>query len=81
MTSHDPRRDAEQLERLADILRARIEDLIHGVWRLGGHRDGANFICPNPLRNDRHAGSFAIGIGGKYQGMVSDFAGEAIPPW
>ncbi|WP_172822297.1 DUF7146 domain-containing protein [Magnetospirillum moscoviense] len=71
--------DSIDLDRLADVFRARIGDLIFGVWRLAGHRDGNNFVCPNPLRADRTAGSFRIGVGGKFQGMVTDFAGEAVP--
>lgn len=67
------------LDHLGEIMRARIEDLIHGVWHLQGHRDGNNFCCPNPLRGDRKAGSFVIALRGPYQGMVTDFAGEAIP--
>lgn len=71
--------DSIDLDRLADVFRARVAELIYSVWRLQGHRDGNNFVCRNPLRADRSAGSFRIGLAGKFQGMVTDFAGEAIP--
>ncbi len=71
--------DSIDLDRLNDVMRARIHDMIINVWKLRGYRDGNNYICPNPLRADHHSGSFMIGVAGKYQGMVTDFAGEAIP--
>lgn len=79
MTAFRQQGDGIDLDRLADLFRARIADLISSVWRLSGHRNGNNFVCPNPLRADRHAGSFVIGLAGKYQGMVTDFSGEVIP--
>jgi len=71
--------DSINLDRLADVFRARIQELIYGVWRLQGHRDGNNFVCRNPLRADRNAGSFRIAVAGRLQGLVTDFAGEVIP--
>ncbi|MBC7906907.1 MAG: toprim domain-containing protein [Rhodospirillaceae bacterium] len=71
--------DSINLDRLADVFRARIGEIVYGVWRLQGFRDGNDFVCPNPLRADRSSGSFRIGLQGKYQGMVTDFAGEAVP--
>lgn len=69
-------RDPAELDRIADMLRARIGDLVYGVWHLReGWREGHDWVCRNPLRADHDAKSFRISLSGPYQGMVKDFAG------
>ena len=72
-------RDSRELDHIADLMRARIGELVR-VWGLGGgYRDGHDWVCCNPLRGDRTAGSFRIALTGALQGLVVDFAGEAFP--
>ena len=72
-------RDPRELDRIADMMRSRIHELI-AIWQLrNGYRDGHDWICCNPLRDDRKAGSFRIVLSGPLQGMVTDFAGEVVP--
>ncbi len=40
-------------------------------WLPDGRRLGAEWVCRNPTRADRHAGSFSVNIG---TGRWSDFA-------
>ena len=69
-----------ELDRIVDMMRARILDLIRGPWGLThGYQDGHDWVCCNPLRGDRRPGSFRIVLSGPLQGMVTDFSGEAIP--
>lgn len=80
MTSR-PTTRLHTIDQIVDMMRARLEDLIAGPWALRGHRDGRDFVCPSPLRADRHAGSFRVCLSGSYRGMVKDFAsGETWTP-
>lgn len=69
-------RDPAELDRIADMMRARIGELVRGVWDLTpGWREGHDWVCKNPLRADREAKSFRVCLSGPYAGMVKDFAG------
>ncbi len=73
------RHDRGETERIVDMMRGRIRELVR-VWRLGdGYCDGHDWVCLNPLRGDRHPGSFRVALSGPFQGMVTDFCGEAYP--
>jgi hypothetical protein len=82
MNRRDGRRpnDTAELDRIADMMRARIFDLVRGPWGLShGYQDGHDWVCCNPLRADHKPGSFRISLSGPLQGLVIDFAGEAFP--
>lgn len=71
-----PRRDPGELDRIVDMLRARIVELVRGIWDLrDGHQEGNDWVCRNPLRADHSARSFRIALRGPLQGLVKDFAG------
>lgn len=75
-------RDKRELDEIAERMRACIGEFVYGPWRkrLGQmFLDGNEIVCLNPLRNDRHPGSFRIPLAGAYQGMVIDFAGQVKP--
>ena len=76
--SHGPRRpqDSSELDRIAEMMRARIGELVHGVWGLApGWREGHDWVSRNPLRSDDAAKSFRVTLTGPLQGLVKDFAG------
>ena len=76
MSGRDASRDTAELDRIADMMRARIGDLVHGPWGLrDGWREGHDWVCRNPLRADHTAKSFRVSLTGPYAGMVKDFAG------
>lgn len=78
----DEARDRRELDEVAERMRACIADFVYGSWRskLGKmFLDGHDIVCLNPLRDDRHPGSFRIPLAGPYQGMVIDFAGQVKP--
>lgn len=69
----EPGRSLYSVDQIADMLRARMPDLVE-AWGLKGYRDGNDFVCPNPLRADRTAGSFRICVRGSHCGLIKDFA-------
>lgn len=70
------RRDPAELNRIGEMMRARVGDLVQGVWGLRkGFREGNDWVTLNPLRADRTANSFRVSLAGPYRGMVKDFAG------
>jgi len=74
--SRDSVQDRATLERIADLMRSRVFDLVRGPWDLrDGWREGHDWVCRNPLRGDKTAKSFRVSLSGPYQGMVKDFAG------
>lgn len=81
-TPEEELRDKRELDEVAERMRACIGDFVYGPWRnkLGKmFLDGHDIVCLNPLRPDKHPGSFRIPLGGPYQGMVIDFAGQVKP--
>jgi hypothetical protein len=64
------------VQEIGDGLRARLPELITNQWGLRGYWDGNEFVAFNPLRNDRHLGSFRLVAkgGGALQGLIRDFA-------
>jgi len=69
-----PRPHLHTVEEIVDMMRGRMRDLVQ-AWGLQGRYDGNDFVCLNPLRADRKAGSFRVCVRGSHQGLVRDFAG------
>jgi hypothetical protein len=68
------------LDEIGDGLRARILDCCY-AWKLQGQVEQHEFVALNPLRADRHLGSFRIVLEGERQGLIKDFAtGESWSP-
>lgn len=74
-SSQQPRQYLHSVDQIADMMRGRIRELVD-KWELRGHVDGTDFVAFNPLRIDRHLGSFRISLSGPYQGLVKDFGGD-----
>jgi hypothetical protein len=71
--SGQERRHLHSVDEIAEMLRARMLDLVE-AWQLQGQVDGNDFVCCNPLRADRKAGSFRICVRGSHAGLIKDFA-------
>lgn len=61
---------------IPQIAAALNDKIIYIVSLLGlkGRRDGIDYVCFNPTRNDRHLGSFRIITKGERRGLWIDFA-------
>jgi hypothetical protein len=70
-----PRRSSQPRRRIAFrlIADAALEraPLIVLQWLSSGRRDGAEWVCRNPTRNDQHRGSFKVNV---RTGKWGDFA-------
>lgn len=67
------------IPQIVALLAARMEELAGALGLFGGsaRRDGNDLVCLNPARpDDRHVGSFRIGLRGKYQGVCKDYSGD-----
>lgn len=71
-----PRPFLHSVKEIGDGLRARLPELITSEWGLKGYWDGNEYVAFNPLRDDRHLGSFRLVAkgGGSLQGLIRDFA-------
>jgi len=71
----EARNHLHSVDQISDMMRGRIRELVE-KWELRGHVDGTDFVAFNPLRNDRHLGSFRVAIDGQFKGLVKDFGGD-----
>jgi hypothetical protein len=56
--------------RIADAALGRADAIVRR-WLPDGRREGAEWVCRNPTRNDRHCGSFKVNL---TTGKWGDFA-------
>jgi hypothetical protein len=56
--------------RIADVALGRADTIVRR-WAADGRRDGAEWVCRNPTRDDRRRGSFKVNV---VTGRWGDFA-------
>lgn len=67
------------IPQIVALLSDRMSELVTALGLRGGgaRLDGNDLVCLNPARpDDKHVGSFRIGLKGKYKGVCKEFAGD-----